>query len=56
MWIFKEFDCNHILRKEGEYLNGKLIGNVKEYHHSFDINDKLAYKGDYLYGIKMEKE
>ena len=52
---FKEFDCNHVLRKEGEYLNGKLIGNVKEYHHSFDINDKLAYKGDYLYGIKNGK-
>ena len=52
---FKKFDCNNVLKIEGEYLNGKLNGEVKEYRNDFDVKGKFLYKGEYSYGKRNGK-
>ena len=44
----KYYTFNGGLKFEGEYLNGKKNGKIKEYK-----NSKLIFDGEYLYGHKL---
>ena len=48
--FINEYDHNHKLLFEGDYLNDKRNGKGKEYY-----NDKLEFEGEYLNGERNGK-
>ena len=52
----KIFDAyNHMLKYEGEFLNGKRNGKGKEYHDYYGETLKLKFEGEYLKGKRNGK-
>ena len=48
---FFNYIYGYTLISEGQYINGEISGDVKEYYD----NSKLRFEGKYLNGKKMEK-
>ena len=58
----KEYNVNNLLIYEGEYLNGKKNGKVKEYYNDDNlkksderIQNYLIFEGEYINGKKVSK-
>ena len=48
----KEYDSNHNVTFEGEYIKGKINGYLKSYNQYYNSDLKLSYEGYYINGLK----